>query len=117
MAIKLNQQGFDYARHLIKVGEFNHDHCAGEEAWTENKPTVSDEARFLETHNMPEYGQWFLALDTENPENDKKHYVYAYGDFNLVHESGLKAVKEEAKRNNHKEIEHAAQQLLDMIEH
>lgn len=105
MALKLNPQAIERAQYIIKAGEIDH-------TGVDFLPTQDDIAKFLETHTMEEYGQWFLAIDTEAPENIKDRYLYPYGDFNIVHKQALEHIAKEAPA----EIAQAAQQLISLID-
>ena len=105
MAIKLNPQAIEHAEYIIKAGEVerkNRDYQA----------TQDEIAKFLKTHNMDEYAQWFLAIDTAIPEDNKDRYLYAYGDLRQVHREALLQVSKQAD----KEIAQAAKQLISLID-
>jgi hypothetical protein len=111
MAIKFNREGFEYAQNRIKGNDV--DTFKG--SWKAHKATESEEDRFLITHDIKEYGQWFLGIDTDAPENSKERYVFPYGDLQMVHLDGVKAVEHDARSQGQEEIADAAQMLLDMI--
>lgn len=109
MALKFHEPGFAYAQRLITEGEVLHDSL---EKWQESAPDRDDKVRFLNTHSIHEYGQWFLAIDEDKPENSIERYAYPHGDFNEVHKSALLTIEQE---NPSPEITRAAQQLLSLI--
>ncbi len=111
MAIKLNRDGFLYAQNRISSGDV--DTLRG--LWKDHKATEDEVDKFLETHSMYEYGQWFLGVDTDIPENSKEHYVLPYGDLKMVHKDGVEAVEHEAEQKGYKDIAQAAHTLLTMI--
>lgn len=126
MAIKLNEKGFRHAQSLIKEGEF--ECCKGLEGeykelharkckslWKEHQATQDEINKFLITHDLKEYGQWFLGINTDIPENNKDRFVFPYGDLKIVHQDGIEYIEDEARRAGHEEIADAARQLYDMI--
>lgn len=112
MALKLNKDGFLYAQERIKVGEV--DTLKG--SWANHKATENEEDVFLNNHYLKEYGQWFLAIDTNVDANDKHHYKLPYGDLGLVHKDGLEEVEKKAKKEGLSDIADAARQLLELID-
>jgi len=117
MATKLNRKAYEYAKNLILHGEIDHDSEIGRKNWKTNEPTDDQKVKELNTHDIEEYGQWFLGINDDIKEDSKEKYKYAYGDFAVVHESLLKHIKKEATKNGDHEIEKAAEELLNIIEH
>ncbi len=113
MAIKLNKAGFDHARELIQEG-LEVDMDPGN--WEEVKPTVDDQARYLNSHSLEEYGLWFLGINDAAPANDKSKYVYPHGDLNVVQESALHLAVKEAAQKKDEAIHKAAQELLNLLD-
>jgi hypothetical protein len=112
MAIKLNQAGYDYAIALIRNGlEVEHTNSD----WDEVEPTENDIVRYLNSHTLSEYGNWFLAIDTDADQKDASKYLYPFGDLKIVYKSALIAAEKEATRNDYAEIKMAAKQLLELI--
>ncbi len=113
MAIKLNEKAIAHAEKLIKAHEFEYNHVP----WSEANPTSSQTVRYLNTHDLEEYGEWFLGVDTDNAKvESKERYIYPVGDFSEIQRSALKLAAENAKKQNHQEVAQAAQRLLDLIE-
>ena len=111
MAIVVNQAGFELAKRLIVEGKVD---VARD--WTSAAPTPASEDAYLSDHSIGEYGDWFLALNTEHDADAKAHYEFPYGDFNRVHRSGVVAAKQRAGQYHHAEIESAATELLNLID-
>lgn len=112
MAKKLNKRGYELAQQMIKHGfEIEHD----ENNWSEVKPSVQETTEYLDTHDLEEYGAWFLGIDTEAKENSQAKFVYPFGDFKVVHKSALLETETKARTNNDNEIAEAAKRLLQMI--
>jgi hypothetical protein len=113
MAIKLNQAGYDHAVAIIKNGlEVEQD----TNNWDEIKATEDEIIRYLDSHTLSEYGEWFLGIDTEADPNDKSKYIYPFGDFNVLHKGALTLIEKEAARANHADIKKAVQQLLELVD-
>lgn len=112
MAIILNQAGLLQARQFIEK-KLEVDHSSNN--WKEHKATQDDEAKFLNTHSLEEYGAWFLGIDTDKDKNSKEHYVYPYGDFNILFKSALIDIEHHANQQHHKEVVHAVRELLALL--
>ena len=109
MAIVLNKRGLAFAEYLVTFDEIEPTSCD----WKAHKATMDEVDKFLNTHYMSEYGQWFLSIDTDYPSDAKEHYLYPHGDLKIVHRSAVEAVEKEAQ--NH-EIKDAARKLLHLID-
>lgn len=112
MAVTLNKVGFDRAMALVSSGfEVEHESSA----WQEAKPNENDQARFLETHTLEEYGSWFLGVNPEADQEDRSKFVYPFGDFNVVHKGALEAAARDAAQKGEAAIKGAADKLLGML--
>jgi hypothetical protein len=106
----LNERAVARAQALIESRQYvlNSD-------WGEVQPRAADENAYLESHSWEEYGEWYL---TEGPSDDTKaRYAFVYGDFRRLHRTGLIAVHYRAAEWRHKEIELAAHELLQLLDH
>lgn len=112
MSIKLNQAAYDHAANMIKHG-FEVEHDA--QNWNEVKPDQNDKSNYINTHDLDEYGLWFLGIDSNADPKSIEKYCYPYGDFSVVQKSGLLAAEKEAAQHHHPEIHKAAQALLAMF--
>ncbi|MBF9222994.1 hypothetical protein [Hymenobacter ruricola] len=112
MSISLNPQAVAYARRLIQDGKLKND----EGHWGQHNPDASKENTFLEKHEMEEYANWHLGLDSSKGADTKGRYHFPYGDFKTVHRDGLIAAKERAAQQGYKDIEKAADELLQLLE-
>lgn len=110
--LKLNKEALEHAKKLIEQGKIN----LSEGTWTEDKPSPSEGDEYLEDHNYNQYGQWFLGIAEDTNADTKEHYEFPIGNFEEVYRSGIIAAKQRAAQWKHKEIEKAADQLLDMID-
>lgn len=112
MAISLNPQAVTYAKRLIRDGNTK----GHKSPWAAHVPCTSDEPIFLASHEIEEYVNWHLGLDTSKRENSLERYHFPYGDFRAVHHNGLLAAQESAVRQGYPDIENAATKLLRFME-
>lgn len=113
MAVKLNRSGFDHARLLIKLGDFESDERDG---WSEHQPDAEQENEYIQEHGFQEYACWHLGIDDEQGEETKARYKFPYGDFEKVHLCALLAAESRAGQRRYQDIELAVAHLHGMIE-
>ena len=113
MAVKLNQQAFEHAKELIEQGKFVFDE---RDMWSEHQPSAQDENEFIKEHGFSEYAKWFLGIDTDEDEKNKRRYKFPYGDFEKVHRCGVLAAESRAGQYKYHDIELAAAHLHGMID-
>ena len=114
MAVKLNEAGFEHAKVLIRAHEVVLDE---RDAWSEHRPRVADENRFIEAHGLKAYGRWHLGVDDEAGAG-KARYKFPYGDFEKVHRCGVLSAESRAGQYKHHDIELACAHLhgaLDLL--
>ncbi|GAB3223896.1 hypothetical protein GCM10027346_03430 [Hymenobacter seoulensis] len=112
MSLQLNPEAVKFAKQLIQDGKLKND----QGHWGQHNPDTSQENKFLEKHEIAEYGQWHLGLDKSKGEDTKGRYHFPYGDFKTVHRDGLIAAKERAAQQGYSDIEKAADELLQALE-
>lgn len=112
MSMQLNPAAVTFAKQLIQNGKLKND----EGHWGQHNPDTSQENKFLEKHEIAEYANWHLGLDTSKGEDTKGRYHFPYGDFKTVHRDGLIAAKERAAQQGYQDIERAADELLQALE-
>lgn len=112
MATKLNKEAFDYAKKLIKEGKYE----GGNGDWSQHQPSTQEENTFIDKSSMDEYGKWHLGLDGEEKKETKDRYKFPFGDYKIVHRGGLVAIKQRAAQHDYKDIEDAADQLMELME-
>ncbi len=112
-AIKLNQIAFESCKELIRQGRVIVDKKG---AWRQHQPSLKEENEFVRLHGFEEYAKWHLGIDEDQAEATKARYKFPCGDFKNLHRCALLAVKSRAAQYNYYEIEHAASDLLQMIE-
>jgi hypothetical protein len=113
MAVKLNGRSFDYARGLIKAGNYVVDE---RDDWSEHQPSADQENRYLEEHGFDEYSLWYLGVDDEQDRDTKGRYKFPYGDFRQLHRCGLLAAETRAAQRGYGDIETAAHKLHQMLD-
>jgi len=112
MSMQLNPSAVKFARQLIHAGLIQND----QGHWSQHNPDADAENKFLEKHDITEYGYWHLGLDPTKGEDTKGRYHFLYGDFKTVHRDGLIAAKERAAQQGYPDIAQAADELLQALE-
>jgi hypothetical protein len=84
--------------------------------WGEVQPSAADQDRYLTAHTWAEYAEWHLGLTEAARDGTKARYAFVYGDFRRLHRSGLIACHYRAAEWDHKEIELAAHDLLQVLD-
>ncbi|HET6714397.1 MAG TPA: hypothetical protein VFI59_11900 [Actinomycetota bacterium] len=84
--------------------------------WRTEQPSAEDENAYLDVHGWEGYAQWFLGLTVGAAEETKARHAFVYGDFKRIHRSGLIACVYRASEWDHKEIELAAHDLLQLLD-
>jgi len=113
MVVRLNQQAFDHAKHLITDGRFIADK---RDAWSEHQPSAAAENDFIRLHGYDEFGKWHLGIDDEKRPQTKGRYEFPYGDFVDVHRCAVLSAESRAGQYKHHDIENAAAHLHGMID-
>ena len=108
----LNERAVTHARKLIDARQYVLD-----SDWGEVGPSADDENRFLERHSWEDYAAWHLGLTDDASDETKARYAFVFGDFRRIHRSGIIACHYRAAEWRHKEIELAAHELLQLIDH
>jgi hypothetical protein len=108
---KVNRRAVERARKLIDAHQYvlNSD-------WGEVAPGAAEENAFLESHSWDEYAEWHLGLTEGAADETKARYAFVYGDFRRVHRTGLIACVYRAAEWRHKEVERAANDLLQRLD-
>lgn len=113
MAIELNQPALRQARSLVREGKVVRDE---RDDWSEAAPTAADENEFIEREGWTAFSHWHLGIDkSANPET-KQAYSFPYGDFRVVHRSGVISGESRAGQYDHLEIEDELKRLLELID-
>ena len=88
MPARLNRSAYAHAERLIRDGACVDDN---RDAWSEHRPSASDEDEFISRHGFRAYGKWHLGIDEEFGKDSKARYKFPYGDFAKVHRCALLA--------------------------
>ena len=107
----VNEAGRRRAEELIR-----HRQYVVRSEWGEAQPRAAQENAFLESHSWSDYAAWHLGLTDGVPDETKGRYAFVFGDFRRVHRSGLIACQYRASEWEHKEIELAAHELLQLLD-
>jgi hypothetical protein len=107
----LNKAAVKKAKDLIEKRQY-----VVESDWGASQPSADDENAFLEAHGWDAYAEWFLGLTEGANDETKARYGFVYGDFRRVHRTALVACVYRASEWNHKEIELAAHDLLQLLD-
>lgn len=84
--------------------------------WGDVQPRARQQNAFLADHSWKEYAQWHLGLTAGAPAETKARYGFVIGDFRRIHRSGIIACHYRAAEWDHKEIELAAHELLQLLD-
>ena len=84
--------------------------------WGDVQPRAKQQNAFLERHSWDAYAEWHLALTEGATDETKGRYAFVVGDFRRIHRSGLIACLYRAAEWDHKEIELAAHDLLQVLD-
>jgi hypothetical protein len=107
----VNKRAIARARELIAGRQY-----VVRSEWGEVQPRAADQDAFLASHPWEEYAEWHLGLTGGARDETKARYAFVYGDFRRVHRSGLIACHYRAAEWEHKEIELAAHDLLQLLD-
>jgi len=107
----VNEAGLRHAERLIRGRQY-----VVRSDWGAAQPRALDENAFLESHSWAEYAAWHLGLTDGVPDETKGRYAFVFGDLRRVHRSGLIACHYRASEWEHKEIELAAHELLQLLD-
>jgi hypothetical protein len=107
----VNEAGVAHARELIDAGEYD-----DQTEWSDAAPSTAEENEEREDEGQEGYAQWHLAVDPDKGEGTKGRYRFPYGDFAKVNRAALIHAKQRASQNDHREIERAADELLQRLD-
>jgi len=108
---EVNHQAVARARELIDARRY-----VIRSRWQEAQPSAADQNEFLKSHTWAEYGAWHLGLKIGATDETKNRYAFVFGDFRRVHRSGLIACQYRAAEFDHKDVELAAHELLQLLD-
>ena len=108
---KVNDEAAKYARKLIDEGKYD-----DKTEWSEAAPSTEEVNKEIEKDGFDDFARWHLAINEEASEGTKGRYAFPYGDFRKVNRAALIHAKQRASQNDHREIEKAADELLDHLD-
>jgi hypothetical protein len=108
---RVNRAGVQHAKELIDARQYR-----VRTRWNEVQPRARDQNEFLKAHSWKEYSSWHLGLTDGATEETKARYAFVFGDFRRLHRMGLIACWYRAAEWDHKEIERAANELLQHLD-
>jgi hypothetical protein len=111
-AYSLNDRAVARARRLIDARQYVLD-----SDWGAVQPRADAENAYLTSHSWDDYGEWHLGLTDGATDQTKARYAFVYGDFRRVHRTGLIACVYRAAEWRHKDVELAAHDLLQHLDH
>lgn len=111
--MKLNQKAFDHAKSLIVAAKVER---SSDSDWGDVQPSNDEQDAFLKEHDWDTYEKWYLGIHEDAPEQTRDRFLFLYGDFDVVHRSALKAIKERADEEDYPLIENAVDHLLIQID-
>jgi hypothetical protein len=107
----VNPRALDRARELIESRQY-----VVRSEWGEVQPRAAEQDAFLANHSWEEYAAWHLGLTEGARDETKARYAFVYGDFRRIHRSGIIACHYRAAEWDHKEVELAAHELLQLLD-
>jgi hypothetical protein len=107
----VNKRAIARARELIESRQY-----VVRSEWGQVQPRAADEDAFLASHSWEEYAEWHLGLTADARDETKARHAFVYGDFRRLHRSGIIACHYRAAEWEHKEIELAAHDLLQLLD-
>lgn len=84
--------------------------------WGDVQPRAGQQNAYLAHHSWEDYAEWHLGLTENAADETKGRYAFVMGDFRRLHRSGLIACHFRAAEWDHKEIELAAHELLQVLD-
>lgn len=76
-----------------------------------------NQATYLERHACKAYAAWHLGLTDGASDETQARYAFVFGDFRRLHRTALIACVYRASEWRHKEVELAAHDLLQYLDH
>ncbi|MBW8731546.1 MAG: hypothetical protein JF622_11350 [Terrabacter sp.] len=85
--------------------------------WGQVQPDAEAQNVYLEGHSWDDYAAWHLGLTEGANDGTKARYAFVVGDFRRVHRTALIACVYRASEWRHKDVELAAHDLLQHLDH
>ena len=107
----VNRRAVEYARELIGRRQY-----VVRSEWGDVQPRAAEQDAYLASHTWDDYAAWHLGLTDGASDETKDRYAFVFGDFRRLHRTGLIACHYRAAEWEHKEIELAAHELLQVLD-
>ena len=107
----VNRRAVEHARDLIE-----HRQYVLRSEWGDVQPRAAEQDVYLASHPWDDYAAWHLGLTEGASDDTKGRYAFVFGDFRRLHRTGLIACHYRAAEWEHKEIELAAHELLQVLD-
>ena len=108
---EVNSSAVKHARKLIDGGKYD-----DKTEWSDAAPSADDANKEIDKKSYDEFADWHLAIDKDASEGTKGRYRFPYGDFKKVNRAALIHAKQRASQRDHKNIEKAADELLQYLD-
>ncbi len=108
---EVNEAAVAHARELIEARRY-----VVRSRWQEVQPSAREQNQFLKTHSWDDYSAWHLGLKVGATDETKGRYAFVFGDLRRLHRTGLIACHYRAAEWDHKAIELAAHDLLQLLD-
>ena len=113
MSVKLNRDGFDHVKDIIREGCMVQDE---KDEWSKHQPSAEKENDFIHRHRITEFAKRQLGIDDEESDQNKGRYKFPYGDLKKVHRCAVLSAESRAGWYNYYDIENAAAHLHGTID-
>ena len=108
----VNPRAVERARELIDARQY-----VLRSRWQNVQPRAREQNAFLKAHSFEDYALWHLGLTEGANDETKARYAFVYGDLRRVHRTALIACVYRAAEWRHKDVELAAHELLQHLDH
>jgi len=85
--------------------------------WGDVQPGAEAQNAYLKKHSWAKYANWHLGLTVGASDETKARYAFVFGDLRRVHRTALIACVYRASEWRHKDVELAAHDLLQHLDH
>ena len=107
----VNRRAVEHAGELIERRQY-----VVRSEWGEVQPRAAEQDAYLASHTWDDYAAWHLGFTEGATDETKGRYAFVFGDFRRLHRTGLIACHYRAAEWEHKEIELAAHELLQVLD-
>src|ERR687887_2715173 len=104
MATKLNKRSYEHAKNLISNGKCVQDQ---KDEWSKYQASAEKENEFIKENGFSEYGKWYLGIEDEEDQDNKRYYKFHHGDFECIHRYGVLDAENRAGQYKYIDIENA----------